>query len=131
MEHYCRHHPMTEAINKCQVCRHYYCNSCLIEASGYYYCKQPECLKELENKLVAAEITCPSCSNEIALELQERIDKKFHCPICEKYINLDFNPPKILDPMRYIYLLTAMNQTDIALIKSVLDGEQIEYFIFG
>jgi hypothetical protein len=122
---------MTKAINKCHVCGQYYCKTCLIEGAGYYFCKQPECLKVLEGKLIAAVITCPSCSNEIALELAERTEKKFHCPICEKYINMNVDPPKILDPLRYIYLLTTINQTDIAFIKSILDSEKIEYFITG
>jgi hypothetical protein len=85
----------------------------------------------LNDKLISSEIKCPSCSEEITLDLDERIDKRFHCPVCEKYINLNYDPPKVLDPKSYKYVLTTMNQADIALIKSIFDSEKIDYFIFG
>jgi hypothetical protein len=131
MDHFCKNHPVTRAISKCHVCQNYYCASCLIEGFEYYYCKQDDCLKVLDEKLIPSENKCPSCSDRIILELDERIDKRFHCPNCEKYINMNFDPPKILDPKSYKYVLTTMNQADIALIKSVLDSENVEYFIFG
>ena len=87
MDHFCKNHPVTRAISKCHVCQNYYCASCLIEGFEYYYCKQDDCLKVLDEKLIPSENKCPSCSDRIILELDERIDKRFHCPNCEKYIN--------------------------------------------
>ena len=131
MVYYCQNHPLKKAINKCHVCQKYFCDSCLVKGLEYYYCKKADCMNVLESRLIPAQCFCPSCSIEITLDLSERINKKYHCPGCEKFIDLNFDPPKIIDPKKYKYILTTMNQADIALIQSILDGEKIDYFIFG
>jgi len=54
-----------------------------------------------------------------------------HCPECEALIDLEVNPPKISNKENYIELLSSLNQGDIALIKSILDDSNVDYYVFG
>ena len=74
---------------------------------------------------------CPNCSCELDLIDDERTSKKVHCPECEALIDLEVNPPKILNKENYVELLSSLNQGDIAIIKSILDDSEIDYYVFG
>ena len=77
------------------------------------------------------KIICPNCSCELALEYDERTSGKVHCPECEALIDFGVNPPKILNKENYIELFSSLNQGDIAIIKSILDDSEVDYYVFG
>ncbi len=81
--------------------------------------------------MLPSDYICPKCSNELTLEENEQIKNQFHCPKCECFIDCSKVPPKIFDPAKYKKFTVTINQGDIALIKSILDGEGIDYFILG
>lgn len=62
---------------------------------------------------------------------KERTSGNIHCPECETLIDFNFIPPKILNKENFTEILSTLNQGDIALIKSILDDGNIDYFIFG
>lgn len=140
----CFNHPDKKALSKCHGCGKDYCEECLDEGLEYYYCKRPECqsllLQELSGKsatenynndIVPEKIICPNCKAEIELTEDEAEEKKVHCPNCEALIDLRFDPPHALQRDNYIELLSSLNQGDIALLKSILDDGQIDYYVFG
>ena len=55
---------------------------------------------------------------------------KYHCSECDTFFDLTVNPPRILDAKNYSLLFTKMGQSDIALIKSVLDDANIDYYVY-
>ena len=77
------------------------------------------------------DITCPSCGSELELSEDERESKKVHCPECEAFIDFAINPPKVLDAQNYSFLLSSLNQGDIGIIKSILDDNEIDYYVTG
>ena len=87
--------------------------------------------KELKAKLSSTEIICSECSTILEPSEEERITRKIHCTKCESLIDLNFDPPKIIKPENYIELLTTFNQGDIALIKSILEDSEINYYVTG
>ena len=89
------------------------------------------CIEELPPKHFPVKIICPSCSCELELEDEERTSGKVHCPECEALIDFGVNPPKVLNKENYIELLASLNQGDIALIKSILDDSEVDYYVFG
>lgn len=56
---------------------------------------------------------------------------KVHCPECEAVIDLRVNPPELLNKENYVELLSSLNQGDIALIKSILEDSEVDYYVFG
>jgi len=131
----CYNHPDKKAFSICHGCGKDYCESCLDEGKEFYYCKNPECqkllLEELPTELVYEKIICPNCSSEFELTDKERASKKVHCPKCEALIDSQVNPPKVLNRENYIELLSSLNQGDIALIKSIMDDSEIDYYVLG
>ena len=146
MEHNCYNHPERKAYSICHNCGKSFCEECLIDGGEYYYCKNPECQETLnkgknldnqesinagDNSELPEDITCPSCGNELELSDEERETKKIHCPECETFIDFTVNPPKVLDVQNYTFLLSSLNQGDIGLIKSILDDNEIDYYVNG
>jgi len=146
MEHFCYNHPERKAYSICHYCGKSFCEDCLVDGGEYYYCKNPECLKFLskktnpdnpefmevdENSELSKDITCPSCGSELELSEEERESKKIHCPECEAFIDFTFKPPKVLEVQNYTFLLSSLNQGDIGLIKSILDDNEIDYYVNG
>ena len=131
----CSNHPDKKAFSICHGCGKDYCELCLDEGKEFYYCKNPECQKILHGELLPApfpiQIICPNCLSEFELEDEERASRKIHCPECEAFINLKAIPPKVLKKENYVELLSSLNLGDIALIKSILDDSEVDYYVFG
>lgn len=131
----CVNHPEKEAHSICHGCKKEYCKECLDEGVEYYYCKNPACQELLEEEKPSIkapqDITCPNCESELELSDEERIYGKIHCPICESILDFRSGTPKILKRENYQELISSLNQGDIALIKSILDEENVDYFILG
>ena len=132
---FCVNHPDEKAFSICHGCGKDYCESCLDEGKEFYYCKNPECqrllLEELPAEPLPVNIICPNCSCELDLLDDERTSRKVHCPECEALIDLGVNPPKVLNKENYVELLSSLNQGDIALIRSILDDSEVDYYVFG
>lgn len=130
----CINHPERKAISVCHNCGKEYCKLCLVEGQEHYYCKDPLCqeaLKKEQPPILPSQIVCPKCSTATEPSKEERRTGKFHCPQCELFIDYNFDPPKILEPESYTELFPSMNQGDIALIRSVFDDAQINYYVTG
>lgn len=131
----CPNHPEKEAAYVCHSCRRYFCESCLTAAGDYYYCSNPECREALRaallSELLPQEIICPNCSENIELDEKERKSRVVHCPQCESLIDFTKDPPLVLNPKEYIQITSSINQGDIAIIKSLLDDANIDYYVFG
>ncbi len=145
MEHNCYNHPERRAYSICHNCGKSFCEDCLVEGGEYYYCKNTACQKVLREKnpepqtfsnneivtQLSEYIICPNCESELQLSKEERQLKKIHCPECETFIDFNVNPPKIFKTENYILLLTSLNQADIGVIKSILDDNEIDYYVNG
>ncbi len=129
----CVNHPDRKAYSICHGCGKHYCEDCLTAGNEYYYCNNPECQKLLRGEskpgMLPEEVKCPNCSAEFKLSDKERISRKVHCPECESFIDYTSDPPTVFNPDKYTRLLSTMNQGDIALIKSVLENGQIDYYV--
>jgi len=137
---FCTNHPDKKAISICHGCGKDYCELCLDEGKEYYYCKKPECQKLLKKELTVEglhaeklpeNVICPNCGIEFILSEDEMVNRIVHCPECEALINFNYNPPKILKAENYVELVSSVNQGDIALIKSILDNEGIDFNVVG
>lgn len=131
----CYNHPDKEAISVCHHCGKDYCYECLDEGKEYYYCKNPECQeilrKELAFESMPEYLLCPNCESELEPTEEERLSGQVHCTECDALINYKVHPPEIINKENYIELLSSMNQGDIALIKSILEGTNIDYYVLG
>ncbi len=131
----CKNHPDKEAFSICHGCGEHYCKDCLTEGKEYYYCAKPECQKLLQKELMpnitSREFVCPNCSTEIKLSSKEMSTGKIHCPNCEAFIDLTTDPPKVLKPENYVQILSSLNQVDVSLVRSILDGADIDYYVNG
>ena len=127
----CINHPDREAFSQCYFCKKCFCKSCLEECDEYFYCDDPKCRESLKVELLPQIVECPECSSELEINFEERIEKKFHCPVCECFLDFSSEPPKVIDPEKYEHVLTTLNQGDLAVIQSVFDAKKIQYFIYG
>jgi hypothetical protein len=131
----CINHPNKKAFSVCHNCGKEYCQQCLDEGKEFYYCKNPECQESLRKELVPESLPlhliCPNCESELELSQDERISGKIHCRECEALIDFTGNPPKIIEKKDYKEIINSLNQGDIALIKSVLEDGEIDYFVLG
>ena len=87
--------------------------------------------KETNPELLEGAIICPNCNTELDLSSDERLSGKFHCPECEAFVDKNFDPPKIILKSNYVELLSTLNQGDIAMLKSLLDDGEIDYYVSG
>ncbi|MEJ2054595.1 MAG: hypothetical protein P8X42_11805 [Calditrichaceae bacterium] len=128
---YCMNHPVKKAINKCHHCNNYYCEECLNEGYEYYYCKKPECHKVYLSEILPERVKCPDCSAAIELEIQERSNRKFECPVCHNFINWENNPLGKTNSSGFVYITETFNLGDVAFIKSILGESDIDYYFSG
>lgn len=128
---YCSNHPAKKAYDVCRYCGKTFCKDCLTEGIEYCACMNPECQKANEAKLLAEEIECPKCGNNITLEFKERMSERVHCHECECMIDYSVTPPAVLEPKKYVEVTWSMNQGDIFFIKSLLDDAGIDYYTLG
>jgi len=124
----CSIHHDKEAYNICHSCGKSFCKECLTEGVQYYYCQNEECQKEFEKELIPEKIVCPECSHDIQLTLNERIERKFHCPNCEATIDYNLDEYKVTETEEFVEALSTLNLGDVALIKSILDDNEIDYY---
>jgi hypothetical protein len=131
----CTNHPGKTAYSICNNCKEDFCEDCLDEGKDFYYCQKEECQQklkeELSSKYIPENEVCPNCKSELELSEEEKEIRKIHCPECESLIDFNFAPPKVLVKDNYTQILSTLNQGDIALIKSILDDGNIDYFILG
>ncbi len=130
----CLNHPDKEALSICHGCGKEFCELCLDEGTEYYYCKNQECQELLKKELpldVLNIVICPECNSELELSEEENSKGKIRCPECDRVIDFTTNPPKTLDVENYIEVISTFNQADIAVIKSILEDGEIDYFILG
>ena len=133
MEH-CLNHPDRKALSICHACGKYFCEFCLSEGKEFYYCQNPSCQellkKEKKVELLPATVECPACFSSLELSEEDRVSGKYHCPECEAFVDFTMDPPKVLDTKNYSLLFTTMNQSDVAVIKSLLDNTGIDYYVY-
>ncbi len=75
-------------------------------------------------------LNCPNCSSELELAEPERKSRKFRCPDCDALLDFTVDPPGVKKYEEYKLLLATRNEGDVAVIKSVLDDLEINYFVF-
>ena len=130
----CFNHPHEKALSVCHGCGKYFCESCLDEGEEFYYCKDPSCQALLKQEKEAGplpqSVICPTCSSELELSDGDRTSRKYHCPQCESFVDFTQGPPKVFGKKGYALLLTTMNQADIAVIKSILENSEIDYYVY-
>ena len=127
----CANHPQKEAFASCHNCGRPYCTDCLDEGGEYYYCKSAPCQEMLHKEILPEKITCPNCNTSLDLSFSERQKKKVHCPQCETFIDFNTDPPEVLKKENFVLLLSSLNQGDIGVIKSILDNQQVDYYLSG
>jgi hypothetical protein len=131
----CFNHPKVEALSICHSCGKEFCELCLDEGKEYYYCKNSECHeslnKELQIEKFSKSVVCPGCKTEFEISAEEHSKGKIHCTECDKIINFILNPPKLMDIENYAELFSTLNQGNIAIIRSILDNNEIDYYILG
>ncbi len=132
---YCFNHPTKKAYSVCHNCGKDFCEECLDEGKGYYYCKNPECQKALKAEIgfepLPGIIACPNCESELELSESERESMKVHCPECESFIDYNQSPPRIINNKNFVEICSTLNMGDVALIKSIFEDSGIEYYAFG
>ena len=87
--------------------------------------------KILKKHAYRKEITCPDCQSVIKVSAEELQSGGFRCPECETYIAIVNGKPEAEEDKNYVKLLSSLNQGDIALIKSMLDDAEIDYYAAG
>ncbi len=130
----CVNHPDVKAISTCHNCARPFCASCLVEGGEYYYCKEPACQEALKTSMaidgLPPRLLCPNCSSDLELTKAERESRKFRCSDCDALVDYTVNPPHVKKHEEYALLLATRNEGDVAVIKSVLDDLEIDYFVF-
>jgi hypothetical protein len=131
----CPNHSDKKAEYVCRSCGNYYCELCLTEGGDYYYCNKPKCLERLEAakvpKIISTEIVCPNCSVELNPDEEEQETGIANCTECESLIDFTADPPVVKKRKEYTQLFSSLNQGDIGILKSILDNEGIDYYVFG
>ncbi|MCL5268358.1 MAG: DUF2007 domain-containing protein [Bacteroidetes bacterium] len=87
--------------------------------------------KEASEVVLPPRVDCPNCSSELQLSEEERKSRQFHCPDCEAFLDYSVDPPRILESKRYTKVFSTRNVGDIALLKSLLDDSEIDYYVAG
>jgi hypothetical protein len=136
----CTNHPDKEALSFCHNCGKEFCSGCLDEGKEFYYCRNPGCQKALRRETgaekhgieaaykVPPEVVCPNCNSALELSEEERLSGIAECPECAETFDFSADPP---EAVKYVELLSSLNQGDIALLKSILGNSGIRYYIYG
>lgn len=132
---HCINHPDRKAYSICHNCGKHYCEECLSGGGEYYYCNSPEC-RELRNKVIPEELidplqVCPNCNKDIKLSGKDLKNGTTHCPECEAFIDFNVTPASFKTADEFILLFSSMNQGDIALVISILEDGNFDYYITG
>lgn len=131
----CYNHPERNAYSICHSCGRHFCEECLTAGSEFYYCKSPECQQKLREvttrESYRKEIICPNCRSVLELSIDDMQSPGFRCPECDIYIVLLDGKPEPLPDKNYVQLLSSLNQGDIAIIKSMLDDAEVDYYLTG
>ena len=131
----CYNHPERKAYSVCHSCGRPFCEECLTAGTEFYYCKSPECQQKLKEdtgrESYTRQITCPNCQSVLEIGPEELESAGFHCPECETFIVIVNGQPESLPDKNYVQLLSSLNQGDIAIIKSMLDDAEVDYYLTG
>ena len=131
----CYNHPERKAYSVCHNCGRHFCEDCLTAGPEFYYCKSSECQQKLQEdaqkKSYREEITCPNCQSLFKVGIDELQAGGFRCPECDSFIVLLDGKPEMLADKNYVQLLSSLNQGDIAIIKSMLDDAEVDYYLTG
>ncbi len=131
----CYNHPERNAYSLCHSCGRHFCEDCLTAGVEFYYCNSAECQKrlkaDLQNSLNDRDIVCPNCQSELNISYEELQIGGFRCPECDSFIVLLNGKPEVLADKNYVQLLSSINQGDIAIIKSMLDDAEVDYYATG
>jgi hypothetical protein len=131
----CYNHPERKAYSVCHNCGKYFCEDCLTAGPEFYYCKSPECQQKLqedtEGKSYRIKITCPNCQSVLELSRDDVRSPGFRCPECDTFIVLLNGEPETLEDKNYVQLLTTSNQGDAAIIKSMMENAEVDYYLTG
>ena len=76
-------------------------------------------------------VTCPSCAFHFKISPEEVASKRYRCPHCGSGVDLGTEPPTVERPENFVEVFSTRNQGDIALLKSLLDDAQIDYYVLG
>ncbi len=127
----CVNHPERNAFSICHGCGRHFCEECLNAGTDFNYCNSPECQKKLQEELESRKIGCPNCQSELSISGDEFQSGGFRCPECDSFIVLLDGKPEVLADKNYVQLLSSLNQGDIAIIKSMLDDAEVDYYVTG
>ncbi len=127
----CINHPERNAYSICHSCGRHFCEECLTSGNEYYFCNSPECQKILQEELQGKLIVCPNCGSDLSISEDELKSSGFRCPECDSFIVLPDGKPEVLADKNYVQLLSSLNQGDIAIIKSMLDDAEVDYYVTG
>lgn len=79
MEENCSNHPEIKALRFCHSCGKYFCDDCLVEGEGYYYCNDKRCLSvksKDEATILKKEVISKPLMNDATLKAS-RSSKEF------------------------------------------------------
>ncbi len=131
----CYNHPERKAYSVCHSCGKHFCEDCLTAGAEFYYCKSPECQQKLKEDIQRSsyeeEVTCPNCQSILKLSLDDLQSPGFRCPECDTFIVLLNGEPETLEDNNYVQLLTTSNQGDAAIIKSMMENAEVDYYLTG
>jgi hypothetical protein len=131
----CYNHPERKAYSICHSCGRHFCEDCLTAGKEFYYCKSPGCQKKYKEdtaKVTYSEkIVCPNCQSVLQINRDEIESGSFRCPECESFIAIMNGKPESVEDKNYVQLLSSLNQGDIAIIKSMLDDAEVDYYLTG
>ncbi len=131
----CYNHPERKAYSVCHSCGRYFCEDCLTAGTEFYYCKSPECRgkfkEDKKSNFGSDKIICPNCQSVLELSSDEVQYSGFRCPECDAFIVLLNGKPESLEDKNYIQLLTTSNQGDAAIIKSMMENAEVDYYLTG
>jgi hypothetical protein len=127
----CYNHPERKAFSVCHSCGKYFCEECLTAGAAYYYCKSSVCQKKLEEENLRKRIICPNCFSVLEISRDEFCSSRLRCPECDSFIILVNSRSEKVEGKKYTKLLASSNQGDIAIMKSLLDNAEVDYYSAG
>lgn len=131
----CINHPERNVYSICHNCGRQFCEECLTAGPDFYYCNSPQCREKLKDDLQKAlngtSTVCPNCQSELTISSDEFQAGGFRCPECDSFVVFLDGKPEVLPDKNYVQLLSSLNQGDIAIIRSMLDDAEVDYYVTG
>lgn len=127
----CYNHPERKAYAICHNCGGHFCEDCLTAGIEFYYCKSSICRKKSEEENSWERIICPNCLSVLEISRDELKAAGLHCPECDSFIILVDSRSEHVEDKTYVKLLSSSNQGDIAIIKSMLENAEVDYYLTG